>query len=102
MNYNQLSKKQYEPVIETAEYAEEVIDEPVVEVAEDTTAVGTVTAKLLNVRADADSNSEVLGIIKKDAEVMIDLEESTDEFYSVCTESGLYGFCMKEFIDLKD
>lgn len=97
MNYNEISKKHDD--VEIVDETVESIEEEIPEVA---TATGVVTAGLLNVRADADSAAEVLGVIKKDSEVMIDLDESTDEFYSVCTESGLYGFCMKEFIEVKD
>ena len=32
--------------------------------------------------------------------VVIDDEKSTDEFYKVTTDTGLEGYCMKQFIEL--
>lgn len=55
----------------------------------------------LNVRKNADKDSEVLCVIEKDAEVIIDLENSTDEFYKVCTSSGVEGYCMIKYIEIK-
>jgi hypothetical protein len=37
-------------------------------------------------------------VIEQGAEVAINKEESTAEFYKVCTASGVEGFCMKKFI----
>lgn len=56
----------------------------------------------LNIRENPESDADnVLGVIPVNAEVMIDESESTDEFYKVYTESGLEGFCMKEFIEVE-
>ena len=45
--------------------------------------------------------SEVICQIKKGTVLLIDEEESTKDFYSICTEAGIMGFCMKRFVDLK-
>ena len=55
----------------------------------------------LNVRSKADKNAAVLCILSDDAEVIIDLENSTNEFYKVCTSAGVEGYCMKNFIAIK-
>lgn len=52
----------------------------------------------LRVRKAPDDKAEVLGIVPVDTEVMIDEEESTGEFYKVYTDSGLEGFCMRQYI----
>ena len=52
----------------------------------------------LNIRKMPNRNAEVLAEIKAGSEVMIDEENSTYEFYKVCTESGIEGYCMKNFI----
>lgn len=52
----------------------------------------------LNVRKMPNRNSDVLAEVKAGSEVMIDEENSTYEFYKVCTESGIEGYCMKNFI----
>lgn len=78
--------------------AAEVVPEP----EEAPTVIGTVVDCVrLRVRESASSNAEVICEISKDSDVLIDENESTDEFYKVCTESGAEGFCMKKFIALK-
>lgn len=55
----------------------------------------------LNVREEPNANSAVLSIIERSTEVMIDESESTDEFYKICTETSIEGFCMKKFIAIQ-
>lgn len=55
----------------------------------------------LNVREAANVDSNILCVIDKAAEVVIDLENSTEDFYKVCTSSGVEGYCMKKFIEVK-
>lgn len=55
----------------------------------------------LNVREAPNPDATVVKIIDKDSEVMIDESESTDDFYKVCTASGVEGFCMKQFIAVR-
>lgn len=52
----------------------------------------------LNVRANPSMDAEVVCRINKDDVVLIDENLSTDDWYSICTENGMEGFCMKEFI----
>lgn len=52
----------------------------------------------LRVRKEPDDKAEVLGTIPVDTEVMINEDESIGEFYKVYIDSGLEGFCMKQFI----
>lgn len=52
----------------------------------------------LRVRKEPDDNAEVLGTIPVDTEVIINEDESIGEFYKVYIDSGLEGFCMKQFI----
>lgn len=52
----------------------------------------------LNVRVAPFVDAEVATVIDRDAEVMIDEARSTDEFYKVCTENSIEGYCMKKFI----
>ena len=93
-DYNKISKKEnFEPQ-ELLEQIEEIIPsdpEPVVN-------EGMVNCEQLYVRSAPSVDAEPLGTIKQGARVMIYELESTDEFYSVCTETGLEGFCMKKFI----
>jgi len=44
----------------------------------------------------------VICTINCHAEVEIDELESTDDFYKICTASGVEGYCMKKFIRESD
>lgn len=81
-----------EVVVEPEEKTEEAVeDEPIVK--------GKVTDCIkLNVRKGALITSDVREVIEEGAIVEINEKRSTDDWYSVCTESGTKGFCMKEYI----
>ena len=53
----------------------------------------------LNVRAEPNLDADVILVIEKDSEVVIDLEESTDEWYRVYVGEE-EGFCMKKYITI--
>lgn len=55
----------------------------------------------LNMRKEPNTNADVLTILEKDTDVAVILTESTDEFYKVSTASGIEGYCMKKFINVK-
>ena len=81
-----------EVVVEPEEKTEEAVEaEPVVK--------GKVTDCIkLNVRSGALITSDIREVIEEGAIVEINEKRSTDDWYSVCTESGIKGFCMKEYI----
>ena len=60
---------------------------------------GLVNCELLNVREEPSVESEVLTILKKNSEVMIDFDESTEDSYNICNEAGIEGYRMKQFIE---
>lgn len=55
----------------------------------------------LNVRKKPHRSSEVLTVIEEDDIITIEMYESTRNWYYVKTESGVEGYCMKDFIVLK-
>ena len=55
---------------------------------------------MLNVRKEPSIESEVLCEISWSTELMVYEDESTDEFYKICTASGIEGYCMKKFISI--
>ena len=55
---------------------------------------------MLNVRKEPSIESEVLCEISWSTEIMVYEEESTGEFYKICTASGVEGYCMKKFISI--
>lgn len=94
-NYNKmfnLAKEEAE-VIDAVQTLEKITEEP------EEYLMGKVTAKELYVRTAPSKDAKPYeSTLKQNAEVMIDESKSTDDFYSVTTESGIEGFCMKQFI----
>lgn len=54
--------------------------------------------KKLNVRRLPNRDAEVLIEVVEGARLMIDEKESTAVFYKVCTECGIEGYCMKQYV----
>ena len=52
----------------------------------------------LNVREEPEKDATILCSIQSLTEVMIDNVKSTDEFYKICTASGIEGYCLKRYI----
>ena len=76
---------------------EPVIPEPVVE--PENRKFGKISnCKKLNIRKLPSRDAEIVSELIEGSEVMIDEKESTTLFYKVCTEHGIEGFCMKQFI----
>lgn len=85
---------------------EEVIDESSGSIGEMEETIVMLTgivinAELLNVRKEPKIGSDVLCHIKRDSQLMIDITKSTDEWFAVCTEAGVDGYCMKKFVEIK-
>ena len=55
----------------------------------------------LNVRTEADINSDVACVLNSDSRVYVYLDDSTDEFYKIKTQDDVYGYCKKDFIWLE-
>lgn len=96
-----------EPVVETP--VEEVVDpveENIVEAIEEenvetTTNATVVDCKKLNVRKAPNKLAGIVTTIPAGSSVIVDLDKSTVGFYKITTESGIEGFCVKEFIAIK-
>lgn len=65
------------------------------------TLTGIVTCLRLHIHTEPDADSEVVCKIRYLTELEIDLDNSTDDFYKVCTETGAEGYCKKEEVTLK-
>lgn len=77
----------------------ENIESEVVEEIEPT--IGVVTDCLrLNVREDAHPTAMIVGTINAETELVVDMAESTSEFYKIVTSTGIEGYCMKQFITI--
>lgn len=85
---------------ETSEPEDEVLKQPVEE--SNDIVLGTVISPSgLNIREEPSRSGKVLSVVKDNSTVMIDLEGSEHKWYKVCTESGVEGFCMKEYVTIK-
>lgn len=106
-NYTKFSKKSEESDIveKSNETMNEVFNEVMEEIVKEKPVekvIGVVTGcAKLNVRKKAKKDAAVLCIIDKDAEVVVDLKKTTEEFYKVCTSAGVEGYCAKSFIAIK-
>lgn len=76
---------------------ESIVPEPVVE--PENRKFGKVSnCKKLNIRKLPSRDAEIVSELVEGVEVMIDEKESTALFYKICTEHGIEGYCMKDFI----
>ena len=86
------------------EAAAEPADQPVEESPKKESKVGIVAnCEKLNLRRSPLKDSDGANIITEllsGVAVVIDEDESTPNFYKVTTETGLEGYCMKQFIEL--
>lgn len=92
INYSKMS--QTPPTEQEPTFNEEVIQPK--------TAMGVVVDCVrLNVRMEPNINSDVVCEVSRNSELLIDIDASTDEWFSVCTAAGSEGFCMKKFIEIQ-
>ena len=74
---------------------------PTVETEENDTIIGIVVeCAKLNVRKEPAADAEILTTIPKGSEVQVDIFESTEDFYKVCTGAGVEGYCVKDYINI--
>jgi len=94
---NQVANTEFET--DVAEFGQLVMEEVAEMAVEPKKGVVTDCLKL-NVRKEPDSEAEVIGQITAATKLVVYENESTDEFYKICTYSGIEGYCMKKFISI--
>lgn len=103
-DYTRYSKESAEIKEPVAEVEEIVVEEPKIEevtVEESEPIIGIVTdCTKLNVREQPSKTADILGVISAATELVIIEEESTEDYYKICTSAGLEGYCMKKFITI--
>lgn len=52
----------------------------------------------LNIRNEPNQNAKILCEVTAMADLVIDEDESTDDFYKVSTSVGIKGLCMKKYV----
>lgn len=64
--------------------------------------IGVVTDCLkLNIREKPTKDSRVVTVVTCLDELEIDMGDSNDDWYAVCTATGIEGFCMKKFVAVR-
>ncbi len=64
--------------------------------------IGVVTDCMkLNIREKPSKDSKVVTVVPCLDELEIDMDDSNDDWYAVCTAIGIEGFCMKKFVAIR-
>ena len=93
-NYKNYSKPNNQ--VEEPQIAEEEVSKPKKQM------IGVVIdCSSLNIRAKSNINSEIIATVKAGTELLINEDESVNEWYKVCTEAGIEGFCMKKYVSVR-
>lgn len=107
-NYTDYSKRAKKPSkdFESNHVKEpiEVIDIPMpTEPTEESFVKGEVVdCYSLNLRSGPSKDCDILCGLPRGTEVHINKTESSDDFYKVCTATGIEGFCVKAFIRIEE
>lgn len=88
--------------VENLEDTTEVVENTESEDLEETNdfRIGVVSARLLNVRKAPSKDGEIVGIVNQDDELHVTGE--IDGYYSVESTNGTIGFCVKDYITIKE
>lgn len=63
--------------------------------------IGIVTCSRLNIYSEPNFESEIVCKAYQSTEAVVDLSNSTEDFYKVYTAIGAEGFCQKDFMSIK-
>lgn len=75
---------------------EEIIEAPVV-------VEGVISdCTKLNIRSAPSMDGDIVTVLYAGTKLTIDLDQSNDEWYSICTLHGIEGFCMKKFVAINE
>ena len=91
-NNNGIEEEDVSPSLEDVEF-EEIVEEA-------KEKLGVVNCARLNVRVSPSLTALVVCILDNGSKVSI-IDDSDPDFYKVYTETGAYGFCMKQFINVE-
>lgn len=90
------------PIIPEVKTEVKLINETVETVVLPKTVEGVVTnCAKLNVRAEPSTDAEVVCILDATSEIEIDVNKSSNEWFKVCTATGIEGYCMRKFVDAR-
>lgn len=52
----------------------------------------------LNVRAEPSINADIVCVLDVTSEIEINVDQSNDEWFKICTAIGAEGYCMRKFV----
>ena len=91
-----------EEKVETAVPNVEFVNETVNTVSLPTTVEGMVVdCAKLNVRAEASLFADVVCVLNAQSEIEIDVNKSNNDWYYICTASGIEGYCMRKYVEAR-
>lgn len=92
-----------EPVVNNVETTVpnvEVVKETVKTVSLPETVEGVVVGcAKLNVRAEANLFSNVVCVLNAQSEIQIDVNKSNNDWFYICTATGIEGYCMRKYVE---
>ena len=99
-DYTKFSRKEKKrPNVVREPVAKETVPEKESEAKKEIAGIVTNCVRL-NVRKEPDFDADILCTIDVSTNIIIDEEESTDEFYKICTSAGIEGYCVKTYITI--
>lgn len=86
-----------EHIEETVEVVEEPLEDAAVE-----TIIGIVSdCTKLNIRKLPSPDADKVTVVEAGMPLMVNLDNSTGKYYKVYTESGLEGYCLKDYVAVR-
>jgi hypothetical protein len=79
----------------------DIVEKPVVEKAPKLVTGTVVGCRKLNVRMQMHLGAKILCELLAASKVQVLVDEKHNEWYHVFTESGVEGYCMKQYISIK-
>lgn len=53
----------------------------------------------LNVRSKPSKSADVVTVLDANDKITIDVDESTEDWFKICTAGGVKGYCMRKFVN---
>jgi SH3-like domain-containing protein len=111
-NYTQYSKKSNAEteVVDLTDLIDETVEikmEPEINIVEETVETVTLPESVpgivvdcakLNIRVAPQATADIVCVINAASEIEINIAESTDEWFHICTATGVEGYCMRKFV----
>lgn len=100
VQHNAAEAKRIEPIPTPTPAPVELVEETISTVSLPTTVEGVVSGcAKLNVRAEASLFADIVCVLDASSEIEIDVNKSNNEWFYICTATGVEGYCMRKFVE---